>query len=58
MDFSAFDRTHRIAAALSCQHEWFPGCVTTFGMIYTGISGIPYSYVSVFVLSDVDCLGS
>ncbi len=45
IDFSAFDRSHRITAALSYQHEWFPGFPTTFGMVYTGISGTPYSYV-------------
>jgi hypothetical protein len=45
MDFSAFDRTHRIAAALSYQYEWSSGFLTTFGMVYTGVSGTPYSYV-------------
>jgi hypothetical protein len=45
LDFSAFDRSHRITAALSYQHEWFPGFPTTFGLIYTGISGTPFSYV-------------
>jgi hypothetical protein len=45
LDFSAFDRAHRITAALSYQHEWFPGFPTTFGLVYTGISGTPYSYV-------------
>lgn len=44
-DYSAFDRRHRITAALSYQHEWFSGLVTTFGMAYTGISGTPFSYV-------------
>lgn len=44
-DYSAFDRTHRVTAAFSYQHEWFPGFVTTFGMAYTGISGSPFSYV-------------
>jgi hypothetical protein len=45
VDFSDFDRSHRITAALSYQHEWFPGFPTTFGMVYTGISGTPFSYV-------------
>jgi hypothetical protein len=45
MDYSAFDRSHRVTAALSYQYEWSPGFMTTFGMAYTGISGTPYSYV-------------
>ena len=45
LDFSAFDRSHRITAALSYQCEWFPRFPTTFGMVYTGISGTPFSYV-------------
>jgi hypothetical protein len=45
LDFSAFDRRHRITAAFSWQHEWFPGFPTTIGMVYTGISGRPFSYV-------------
>jgi hypothetical protein len=42
---SAFDRAHRIVAAVSYQYEWFPGFAATFGLTYSGISGTPYSYV-------------
>ncbi len=45
LDFSAFDRRHRITAAFSTQQEWFPGFPTTIGIVYTGISGRPFSYV-------------
>jgi hypothetical protein len=45
VNYSSFDRRHRITAAFSYQHEWSPGFLTTFGMIYSGISGSPYSYV-------------
>ena len=45
LDFSAFDRSHRITSAISYQCEWFPGSPTTFGVVYTGISGTPFSYV-------------
>ncbi|HEX7572498.1 MAG TPA: carboxypeptidase regulatory-like domain-containing protein [Bacteroidota bacterium] len=45
LGFSAFDRSHRITAALSYQYEWSPGFPATFGMVYTGISGTPFSYV-------------
>jgi hypothetical protein len=45
LNYSAFDRTHRIALALSLRQEWIPGYETTFGLLYTGVSGMPYSYV-------------
>jgi len=45
LNFSAFDRSHRIAAAVSYQYEWSPGVATTIGMVYTGTSGAPFSYV-------------
>jgi hypothetical protein len=45
LGFSALDRTHRLLAALSYQHEWSAGLMTTFGLVYTGTSGTPYSYV-------------
>ena len=45
LNFSAFDRSHRIAVAFSLRQEWSPGYATTFGLLYTGASGIPYSYV-------------
>jgi hypothetical protein len=45
LNFSAFDRTHRVVAAFSYNHEWSPGFTTSFGMVYTGISGMPFSYV-------------
>jgi hypothetical protein len=45
LNFSAFDRTHRITAALSYSHEWIPNCATSFGVVYTGTSDMPYSYV-------------
>ena len=45
LNYSAFDRSHRISAALAYQFEWSPGYATTVGMLYSGISGTPYSYV-------------
>lgn len=45
LNFSNFDRTHRIMTAFSYQHEWWSGAPTTIGLIYTGVSGTPYSYV-------------
>jgi hypothetical protein len=45
LDYSAFDRTHRITAAFSYSHEWSPDCATSVGLVYTGTSGMPYSYV-------------
>ena len=45
LNYSAFDRTHRIALAFSLRREWIPGYETTFGLLYTGASGMPYSYV-------------
>jgi hypothetical protein len=45
LGYSALDRTHRITAALSYAHEWSSGLTTTFGLVYTGTSGTPYSYV-------------
>jgi hypothetical protein len=45
LNYSSFDRTHRIAAAVSIRHVWGKGYATTAGLVYTGASGIPYSYV-------------
>jgi len=45
LNYSAFDRTHRLALALSLRQEWIPGSETTIGLLYTGVSGMPYSYV-------------
>jgi hypothetical protein len=45
LGYSAFDRSHRITAAVSYQREWSPGLLTTFGLVYTGTSGTPFSYV-------------
>jgi len=45
LDYSAFDRRHRITAAVSYQFEWLSGLLTTLGMAYTGMSGTPFSYV-------------
>ncbi len=45
LDFSAFDRKHRITVAVVYQYDWSPGYSTTIGLVYTGASGIPYSYV-------------
>ena len=45
LNYSAFDRTHRIALAFTLRQEWVPGYETTFGLLYTGVSGTPYSYV-------------
>jgi hypothetical protein len=45
LNYSAFDRAHRIAVAFSLRQEWIPGFETTFGLLYTGVSGMPYSYV-------------
>jgi hypothetical protein len=45
LNFSNFDRTHRLMAAFSYQREWWSGAPTTIGVIYTGVSGTPYSYV-------------
>jgi hypothetical protein len=43
--FSSFDRRNRISAALSYKYEWSPGFPTTIGIVYTGLSGTPFSYV-------------
>ncbi|MBK7259646.1 MAG: hypothetical protein IPI01_17960 [Ignavibacteriae bacterium] len=45
LGYSALDRTHRLIAAVAYQKEWSPGVTTAFGMVYTGTSGSPYSYV-------------
>jgi hypothetical protein len=45
LDYSAFDRTHRLVIACSYSHSWSTDCATTIGMVYTGTSGMPYSYV-------------
>jgi hypothetical protein len=45
LNFSAFDRNHRITAALAYQWEWSPGFQSTVGLVYTGTSGTAFSYV-------------
>ena len=45
LNFSDFDRSQRIAATVSYQFEFIRNCPTTFGVVYTGISGTPFSYV-------------
>lgn len=45
LNYSSLDRAHRIAVGGGYQWEWAPGYTTTVGMMYTGTSGTPYSYV-------------
>lgn len=45
LDCSAFNRAHRIAAGMSYRHQWSDACATTLGIVYTGFSGTPFSYV-------------
>ena len=45
LNYSSFDRTHRLAVAVAVKHDWGGGHATTLGLVYTGASGIPFSYV-------------
>ncbi len=45
IDYSAFDREHRIVGAASYRYEWGTGWAATIGAVYTGMSGQPFSYV-------------
>ncbi len=43
--YSSFDRRHTVVAAASFRWEWACGWATTIGVVYTGMSGQPFSYV-------------
>lgn len=40
---SNFDQLHRVAVNASYRYEWSKGYSTTFGIVYSGSSGRPYS---------------
>ncbi|HSQ75043.1 MAG TPA: hypothetical protein VLT13_05780, partial [Bacteroidota bacterium] len=45
VEYSAFDRKHKVVAAASYRFEWSHGWAATLGAVYTGLSGQPFSYV-------------
>ncbi|MBP1655711.1 MAG: hypothetical protein H6Q31_312 [Bacteroidetes bacterium] len=45
LDYSLFDRQQRITASFAYQYEWSPGYALSIGCVYTGASGMPFSYV-------------
>lgn len=45
VNYSAFDREHRIVLAASYRFAWGSGWAATLGAVYTGLSGQPFSYV-------------
>lgn len=45
LTYSNFDTRHRVVANAAWQRSWAPGYTTGLSLIYTGISGSPFTFV-------------